>query len=73
MFMTSQIKEHMAVVGSDGKRVGTVDHIDDDDQIKLTRGDSADGEHHFVPLDWVDRVDDVIHLNKASVDVASMI
>ena len=47
----AQVKEHMEVVGSDGKHVGTVDHMDGD-RIKLTRKDDPDGSgqhHHFIP------------------------
>jgi hypothetical protein len=58
------IKEHMEVVGSDGSHVGTVDHLDGRDRIKLTRDDSHDGKHHFIPTDWVDHVDNSVHLNK---------
>ena len=35
MFATAQIKEHMEVVGSDGAHVGTVDHMEGDEKIKL--------------------------------------
>jgi len=53
----SQIREHMRVVGSDRQPVGTVDGIDRD-RIKLTKDDPlANGEHHFIPTQWVDRVD----------------
>jgi hypothetical protein len=58
------IREHMEVLGSDGGHVGTVDHLDGDSRIKLTRDDSADGKHHFIPTDWVDHVDAHVHLNK---------
>ena len=61
---TQKIREHMEVVGSDGQHVGTVDHLEGQDQIKLTRNDSPDGRHHYIPTDWVDRVDDTVHLNK---------
>ena len=45
------IKEHMEVVGSDSVHVGTVDHMEGADEIKLTAGDAeAEGEHHFIPL-----------------------
>ena len=51
MVNASQIKEHVEVVGSDGKHVGTVDHMEGTDQIKLTRTDEdAGGEHHYIPL-----------------------
>lgn len=61
-----QIREHMEVVGSDGAHVGTVDHLEGADRIKLTRDDSADGQHHYIPTAWVDRVDDTVHLDRAA-------
>ncbi len=61
---TDQIREHMEVIGSDGAHVGTVDHLDGEDRIKLTKNDSADGEHHFIPTAWVDHVDEHVHLNR---------
>lgn len=48
----SQIAKHQEVVDADGRHVGTVDHVDGD-RIKLTRQDSADGEHHYVSLSEV--------------------
>lgn len=70
MAQTSGIKEHMEVIGSDGEHVGTVDHMEGQDRIKLTKGDSqAGGQHHFIPVDWIDHVDAHVHLNKASRDV----
>ena len=58
------IRERMEVVRSDGEHVGTVDRLDGSDRIKLMRNDSADGKHHFIPTDWVDNVDQYVHLNK---------
>ena len=58
------IRERMEVVRSDGEHVGTVDHLDGSDRIKLMRNDSADGKHHFIPTDWVGHVDQYVHLNK---------
>lgn len=53
----SKIREHMSIVGSDGRHVGTVDHIDGN-RIKLTKTDqSAKGQHHYVPLDWIDKAE----------------
>lgn len=50
---TSDIVEHMEVVGSDGERVGTVDHL----AVKLTKNDpEAGGEHHVIPFELVDGV-----------------
>ncbi len=67
MAVKDKISEHMEVLGSDGKHVGTVDDIGGVNQIKLTKSDpAADGKHHFIPLDWVDHVDDKVHLTKTS-------
>ena len=54
---TANIREHMKVMGSDRQPVGTVDHIEGD-RIKLGKNDpQADGQHHYIPADWVDRVE----------------
>lgn len=58
----SDIKPDMDVIGSDGVRIGSVDHVDGD-RIKLARGGAADGAHHYVPLSAVDRVDAHVHLS----------
>lgn len=62
------IKEHMGVYASCGKKVGVVDHVEGS-AIKLTRKDSSDGQHHFVPTAWVGRVhEDHVHLTTNSVE-----
>lgn len=63
---TSQIKEHMEVIGADGVHVGTVDHVEGD-RIKLTKRDSSaqiegaegshEGHHHFISLGLVASVE----------------
>jgi hypothetical protein len=61
------IREHMEVIGSDGKHVGTVDHLEGKNEIKLTRTDpAAKGKHHFIPVAWVDHIDQRVHLTKSS-------
>jgi hypothetical protein len=66
MVAPTMIKEHMEVLGSDGVHVGTVDHLEGRDQVKLTKDDpDAGGEHHFIPLAWVDRVDKRVHLKQS--------
>jgi hypothetical protein len=65
----NEIKAHMEVLGSDGRHIGIVDRVEGPDRIKLTKGDpKAGGKHHFVPIDWVERVDAHVHLNKSSRD-----
>jgi hypothetical protein len=54
---TSQIREHMEVIGADGVHLGTVDHIEGG-RIKLTKKDSGaeiegatgshQGHHHYI-------------------------
>jgi hypothetical protein len=62
---SSKIKEYMEVVGSDGQHVGTVDHLEGADKIKLTKNDpAAHGHHHLIPLAWVSGVDTKVHLSK---------
>ena len=57
MFEKIRIKEHMEIADSAGRHVGTVDEVEGDN-IKLTKTDSADSMHHFIPIDAVDRLDD---------------
>lgn len=44
MARTSDIREHMEVIGADGVHVGTVDRVEGD-RIKLTKADSGQGSH----------------------------
>ena len=57
---TSNIREHMEVIGADGVHVGTVDHVDGD-RIKLTKADSGmgshEGHHHYISLGLVAEVE----------------
>jgi len=63
----SGIKERMDVLASCGKKVGVVDHIEGQ-TLKLTKNDSPDGQHHFIPFGWVDHVDSHVHLKKNHVE-----
>jgi len=57
MFKSLDIQDHMEVVGSDGKHVGTVEHsvIEGSDRILLSKDDpKAGGRHHLISIDWVD-------------------
>jgi hypothetical protein len=73
MVNTSQIREHMEVIGADGVHIGTVDGIEGE-RIKLTRKDSGQGSHkghhHYIPLGLVAEVEaDAVRLS-ANADVA---
>ena len=63
----SDIRERMDVIASCGKKVGVVDHVEGG-AIKLTKKDSPDGQHHFIPTGWVDHVDTHVHLKKNSME-----
>lgn len=58
MFQSSDIREHMEVVGSDGHHVGKVDHVLGTD-IELAKFDFGLGlKHHIIPTSWVDTIND---------------
>ena len=69
MINVQSIKEHMEVLGSDGQHVGAVDHLEGSDKIKLTKSDlKAGGQHHFIPVGWVAKIDSQVHLSKPAKD-----
>jgi len=62
MINAQQIKPEMPVVCSEDGQFAVVDHMDGSDTIKLKRDKS--GEHHFIPVSWVTRVDDKVHVDR---------
>ncbi len=46
------IREHMDVIGACGIRLGRVDRVEGN-SIKLTKDSGNDGQHHYIPTDWV--------------------
>ena len=51
----------MPVICANGGQVATVDRVDGN-AIKLTKDER--GRHHWIPLDWVARVDHRVHLDR---------
>ncbi|MGE0607349.1 MAG: DUF2171 domain-containing protein [Pirellulales bacterium] len=66
---TSEIREHMEVVACCGTHVGEVDRVEGK-TIKLTKNDpAANGHHHYIPVEWIDKVDQCVRLAKNSDEV----
>ncbi|WP_044100859.1 DUF2171 domain-containing protein [Acinetobacter pittii] len=64
----NDIKKHADVIASCGTKVGTVDHLDGENQLKLTRDES--GQHHLIPTGWIGEVkEEQVILNKNSEEV----
>jgi hypothetical protein len=75
---TSDIREHMKVIGADGVHLGTVDHVDGD-RIKLTKADSPQGpggegaRHHYIPAGLVAEVEgDTVRLSATAQNAEDM-
>ena len=75
----SNIKEHLPVYaegpggleGASDTLIGIVDKVEGGKYIKLTKQNSPDREHHWLPVDWVRAVDErAVFLNK-TVDEAA--
>ncbi len=74
----SNIKEHMPVyadgpgglAGASEEHIGNVDKVEGGKYIKLTKHSAADGEHHWLPLEWIRAVDErAVYLNKTVDEV----
>jgi hypothetical protein len=73
MTNTSEIREHMEVIGADGAHIGTVIRLEGN-RIKLAKKDSGQGSHrghhHYIPTVLVAQVEgDKVRLS-ANADVA---
>jgi hypothetical protein len=66
------IQKGMEVVGLDSKHVGTVDRLETADRIVLSKDDpKAGGRQHLIWIDWVDYVDQKVHLNRPATKATS--
>jgi hypothetical protein len=53
----------MPVVCSEGGQFAVVDHMSSDNRtIKL--GKDEHGEHHYIPVTWVTKIDDSVHVDR---------
>ena len=62
MIDASQIKPKTPVVCSKDGQFAVVDHMEGTDSIKLAKDEK--GLHHFIPLEWVTKVDDKVHVDR---------
>jgi hypothetical protein len=63
MINASQIKPKTPVVCSKDGQFAVVDHMEGATTIKLAKDDK--GVHHFIPLAWVTKVDDKVHVDRS--------
>jgi len=62
MINTQEIKPNMPVVCSDDGQFAVVDHVEGQNAIKLKKDEK--GEHHFIPMKWVTKVDGKVHVDR---------
>ena len=62
MINHSEIKPHMPVVCSKDGEFAKVDHMEGNNTLKLEK--DASGQHHYIPLNWVTRVDNKVHVDR---------
>lgn len=71
MVHAKAVEQGAMMNGSPGIHIGTVDHLEGQSFIKLKKSDSPDGRHHWIPLAWVEDVDDkAVYLNKTPEEVS---
>lgn len=67
MINAKEVKPGMPVVCSQDGQFAVVDHMEGTNTIKLRKDD--EGQHHFIPLNWVTNVDDKVHLDRPGAQV----
>lgn len=62
MINSQEIRPDMPVVCSQNGQFAEVDHLENNDSIKLKKDEA--GQHHYIPLKWVTNVDDKVHIDR---------
>jgi hypothetical protein len=62
----ASIPPHMPVVCSQELELGEVDDLSSS-ELKLAK--DANGLHHYIPISWIARVDDKVHIDRPGRDV----
>lgn len=63
MIKSTEIKPEAIVVCSKNEVLAKVDHMEGTDTIKLNK--DKNGQHHYIPLSWVTKVDSKVHLDRS--------
>lgn len=66
MVNSTEIKPDAPVVCSKDGQFATVDHMENRNVIKLKK--DKQGQHHYIPLNWVTKVDDKVHVDRPGDD-----
>lgn len=66
-----KITEHMDVIASDGEKLGTVQHLDGPDRMRLAKHATGD-KHHYISLGIVASVDEHVRLGKSAAEVKAI-
>jgi|GEM_PF-385938 len=66
MLNIESIKPNMPVVCSQGGQFAVVDHTEGATSIKLAKDKT--GQHHFMPISWVTRVDEHVHIDRPGTE-----
>ena len=62
MISGNEVKPDAPVVCSKNGQFAVVDHMEGSDTIKLKK--DKQGKHHYIPLSWVTKVDDKVHVDR---------
>ncbi len=62
MIQSTQIKPKTPVVCSNNGQFGNVEQMEGAPTIRLAK--DAKGQNHYIPLKWVTRVDDKVHVDR---------
>ena len=72
MFKNFRHSEGHGSRGLGQQHVGTVDRLETADRIVLSKDDpKAGGRQHLIWIDWVDYVDQKVHLNRPATKATS--
>ena len=70
MVSSNDIRPDAPVVCSKDGQFATFDHMQDGNVIKLKR--DKDGQHHYIPLSWVTKVDDKVHVDRPGTEAMKL-